>query len=254
MKRRIGCVPYLNARPLIYGLEDEILFEHPVPLAESLHRGRVEIALVPVAEIFEHPGYRILDGPCIGSHGEVKSVFLAHQKPLDQLERVAVDFRSKTSALLVRVLLEQFAGLTPHFAAYEEGREYGPETGVMLIGDQALAFAFSNTTHQLYDLGSAWKQYTGLPFVYAVWAMPPHFDDEKTFLKLRRAWQDGWAHREQIVAADQRFTADFRRRYLTESIRYDLNEDAKKGLALFYRKTCEMTGTAAESGVFNSYV
>ncbi|MCX7827456.1 MAG: ABC transporter substrate-binding protein, partial [Verrucomicrobiae bacterium] len=88
---RIGCVPYLNAKPLIYGLEKEVEFEHPSRLAARLAAGELDAALVPVVECFRQPGYVMADGVAIACEGAVKSVFLAHRQPLERVRQVVVD-------------------------------------------------------------------------------------------------------------------------------------------------------------------
>jgi len=116
---RIGSVSYLNARPLIYGLEGDVQLETPSVLASLLRKGNLDAALVPVAEYLEYPHYQIVPGIAVGSRGPVKSVYLAHRKPLNRLKTIALDPASKTSNLLLQVILAEFFNLHPRYQALE---------------------------------------------------------------------------------------------------------------------------------------
>src|SRR5437763_11023117 len=166
---RVGSVPYLNAVPLTRGLEDQIVFVTPSKLAEMLQRDELDAALVSVTEVLFNDRYDVLDGIAIASLGEVKSVFLAHRRPIEKVTEVVCDTASLTSVNLLRVLLAE-RGLRPEFkplAGYEPANlpDYA-----MLIGDPALNFLLGPHEHQIWDLGAAWYELTQLPFVYAVWA------------------------------------------------------------------------------------
>src|SRR5437899_2255067 len=145
---RVGSVPYLNAVPLTRGLEDEVIFATPAKLAELLQRDELDAALVSVTEVLFNDRYDILDGIAIASLGEVKSVLLAHRKPLEQAREVFCDTASLTSVQLLRVLLAE-CGLKPEFkalASYDFGLL--PDFA-LLIGDRALDFARASRQHEL---------------------------------------------------------------------------------------------------------
>jgi chorismate dehydratase len=183
---RVGSVPYLNAVPLTRGIEDQILFLPPSRLAEALRRDELDAALVSVVEVLLQDRYDILDGVAIASLGEVKSVLLAHRQPLEHLRVIHCDTASLTSVQLLRVLLAE-RGLKPEFLPLPDG---GPETypdAVLLIGDRALDFLLGPHEHAILDLGAAWFECTGLPFVYAVWALRRGVENRALRQQLRDA-------------------------------------------------------------------
>ena len=229
---RIGSVPYLNAAPLTFGLEADCHFLPPSQLALELHAGRLDAALVSVTEVLLHPGYDILDGCAIASDGEVYSVFLAHQQPLEEMETVHLDPASCTSVNLVRILLAA-RGIHPRFLPLEG---YEPATipaNVVLIGNPAIEFRRGIGSHRIWDLGAAWKEWTGLPFVYAVWALARNRDTASLRRRLSSAAREGIAALRDIVATHHAFDQAFRRKYLGGYIRYGLGPAEKCGLERF---------------------
>jgi len=227
---RLGSVPYLNARPLIAGLEEIVSLDLPATLAERFAAGELDAALVPVFEAVERDHALIADDIAIASRGEVFSVFLAHREPLAALETIALDPASHTSNHLLQVLLAEFHDLTPDYvdAPTDDAQAR------LLIGDAALEFRQAHGVDgwHFLDLGAEWMRCTGLPFVFACWVFR---DGVKEPARLAEALRDvkrrGLDAREQIAAesADR----DFTRRYLTEFIRFDLGPDEKQAIALF---------------------
>ena len=110
---RIGCVQYLNSKPLIYGYDGPVVFDHPSGLARDLAAGKLDVALVPTFEALRSPHYTLVEGVAIASDGPVYSVFLAHRKPLAEVRSVALDPASLTSVHLLQVLLCEYHGLRP---------------------------------------------------------------------------------------------------------------------------------------------
>ncbi len=230
---RIGSVPYLNAAPLTYGLEDEVMLVPPAQLAEKLRANDLDAALVSVTEILFHDGYDVLDGIAIASHGEVKSVFLAHRLPLEQITEIHCDPASLTSANLLRVLLAE-RGLRPEFKTLGDYDDAGERDAALLIGDPAISFLRgAHPQHTLWDLGKAWKTLTGLPFVYAVWALRRGQHSETLRKTLRDAKTNGLAHLRDIVEMRREFDRTFRQAYLGGHIRYELDAAEKRGLERF---------------------
>src|SRR6266496_2936079 len=136
---RVGSVPYLNAVPLTRGLEEQLLFVTPARLAELLRRDELDAALVSVTEVLLHDRYDVLDGIAVASLGEVKSVFLAHRRPIAEAQEIFCDPASLTSVNLLRVLLAE-QGLRPEFkplASYDSAPNLD---AVLLIGDPAIDF------------------------------------------------------------------------------------------------------------------
>jgi chorismate dehydratase len=229
---RVGSVPYLNAAPLTRGLDDQILFATPAQLAERLHKGKLDAALVSVTEVLFHEGYDILDGVAVASLGEVKSVLLAHRAPLEEARVVHCDPASLTSVNLLRVLLAE-RGVRPEFkslASYDFGSlpDY-----TLLIGDTALDFTHTPHERQVWDLGSAWHELTRLPFVYAVWALRRDVDSARLRQLLTEAKDFGMDTLDYLITSRTEYTPEFRRDYLGWHIHYHLGADEKKGLAKF---------------------
>src|ERR1700691_5676159 len=167
---RVGSVPFLNAAPLVRGIEDEIIMATPAKLAEMLQKDELDAGLVSITEVLFQDRYDILDGMAIASLGEVQSVFLAHRRPLEEIKEVFCDTASLTSVNLLRVLLAE-RGLKPEFKPLPDYQSAKDKDYVLLIGDAALDFLRAAHEHEIMDLGAAWLELTQLPFVYAVWAM-----------------------------------------------------------------------------------
>jgi chorismate dehydratase len=229
---RVGSVPYLNAVPLTRGLEDRIVMAHPSRLAELLQAGALDAALVSVTEVLQNDRYDVLDGIAIASLGEVKSVLLAHRQPLEELREVYCDAASRTSVNLLKVLLAE-RGLTPEFPVLGSHEEAAAHEAVMLIGDQAIEFSRAGHPHQIWDLGAAWYELTGLPFVYAVWALRRATDTTAIRRLLREARDFGMDTLEHIIRNRTDFDLDFRKDYLGWHVHYHLGVDERRGLALF---------------------
>ncbi len=229
---RIGSVPYLNAVPLTRGIEDQIVLAPPSRLGELLQQDKLDAALVSVTEVLLRDRYDILDGIAVASLGEVKSVFLAHRLPLEQVTRIAYDTASLTSVNLLKVLLAE-RGLRPEFVPLPNYLDAPFQEAVLLIGDPALEFLRSNQEHQIWDLGTAWMELTKLPFVYAVWALRRGADTSDIRRVLREAKKFGLETLDNIINTRTEFDLDFRRDYLSWHIHYHLGVDEKRGLERF---------------------
>jgi predicted solute-binding protein len=229
---RLGSVDSLNAVPLTRGLEDRVLFTAPARLAELLRAGRLDAALLSVTEWLSNPAYTALDGIAIASRGPVRSVLLAHRRPLEELRTVHCDPASLASVNLLRVLLAA-RGLRPAFTRLPDYAAAPACEAVLLIGDRALDFARAGHPHQLWDLGAAWQALTGLPFVYALWTLRPGADAAGLAALLRAARDRGLAELEAIIAARRDYPAAFCREYLTRHIRFDLGAEEKRGIEEF---------------------
>ena len=229
---RVGSVRYLNAVPLTRGLEDEIVFATPSELAKMLQRDELDAALVSVTEVLFNERYDILDGTAIASLGEVKSVILAHRKPIEDAREIFCDTASLTSVNLLRVLLAE-RGLKPEFKPLASYDFKSLPDYAMLIGDPALDFVFSPHEHEIMDLGAAWFEMTGLPFVYAVWALRRGKENSTLRRQLTEARQFGLDTLDYIISNRTEYTEDFRKDYFGWHIHYHLGSDEKRGLAKF---------------------
>ena len=229
---RVGSVSYLNAAPLTRGLEDEIVLTTPARLAEMLQRDELDAALVSIVEVLFHDRYDVLDSIAIASLGEVKSVFLAHQRPVEELTEIFCDPASLTSVRLLQVLLAE-RGLRPEFKPLPTDRAESEADAVLLIGNRAIDFLRSPHPHEIMDLGTAWMELTGLPFVYAVWALRRGRENSVLRRQLRSARDFGMDTLDSIIRNRPEYDLDFRKDYLGWHIHYHLGADEKRGLAKF---------------------
>jgi chorismate dehydratase len=232
---RIGSVSYLNAVPLTRGIEGEVIFATPARLAEMLRRDELDAALVSVTEVLLTDRYDVLDGIAIASLGEVFSVLLAHQKPLAEATEIFCDTASLTSVNLLKVLLAE-KNLFPEIKPLENYEAAVEKDFVLLIGDRAIDFQRALHVHEILDLGDAWFQLTGLPFVYAVWALRRGLENRALRRELRDAKKFGLDTLDGIIETREEYDEDFRRDYLGWHIHYHLAEDEKRGIAKF----CEL--------------
>ena len=241
---RIGCVKYLNARPLIYGWPGEVVFDHPSALCERLASGSLDVALVSSFEFLRNPVYTLVDGVSIASHGPVHSVFVAHAGELSEIEEIEVDPASQTSINLLRCLMAE-SGMSPKFVIRSRlvQRALTPRLAKFFIGDQAIRFRDESAgTFQFWDLGEEWQKRTQLPFVYALWLIRPEVPSPKAIADTLRACRDHNVRElDLLIAAEKEFSPDFCQFYLTECLSYQFGAQEKEGLSAF-RKLCEKHG------------
>jgi chorismate dehydratase len=187
-----------------------------------------------VTELLTHADYAALDGIAIASHGPVRSVLLAHRVPWEEVSEVCCDPASLASVNLLRVLLAE-RGLRPAFVPLADYTDAPRRDAVLLIGDRALDFAFAGHPHRIWDLGAAWHELTGLPFVYAVWTLHCALAPRAAALGelLRAARGRGTAELEAVIAKQRGYPVDFCREYLTRNIGFELGEPEKRGLTRF---------------------
>lgn len=240
-KIRVGAVSYLNTKPLIYGFEQgmmkhqvELVMDYPARIAAALLNDEIDIGLVPVAIIPEMKEYHIISDYCIGCDGEVASVGLFSEVPLHQIETVLLDYQSRTSVKLAQVLINEYWKIDPKIK--QGGQDFRSEiagtTAAVVIGDRAMEQATVSAYH--YDLGLAWKQYTGLPFVFAAWISNKQLSPD--FIKdFNTANRYGLQQIEKIVQQHAPAPYDLKK-YYTEFISYPLTEDKERGLEVFLEK------------------
>ena len=243
---RVGCVQYLNAKPLIHGYDGSVVFDHPSGLARDLAAGALDVALVPIFEALRHPRYLLAEGVAIASDGPVFSVFLAHRGPLEEVRRIALDPASLTSIHLLQVLLAEYHGLRPQLLPLAA---FPTETdAVLLIGNQAIDFRERDGgAHHLLDLGAEWQRCTSLPFVYAPWLLRADLPDAPAVAaELRALKSHGTARIAEIVRSDAHDPA-LSQRYLTEHIRFDLGLREKAGIEKFRELLVKRSFIAAAS-------
>jgi len=185
-----------------------------------------------VTEVLFNDGYEVLDGVAVASLGEVKSVFLAHRKPIEEVDVVYCDTASLASVNLLKVLFAE-KRLYPSFQPLDYYHDAEHHDFVLLIGNPAIDFLRTEHKHQVWDLGQAWYEMTQLPFVFAVWALRKGCVDDATKKLLREAKDFGLDTLDYIIASRTEFDAEFRRDYLSWHIHFHLGTDEKLGLAKF---------------------
>jgi chorismate dehydratase len=246
---RIGAVNYLNTKPLICDLADlapeaELLLEVPSRLADSLAEGSLDVALIPVIEYFRAGTYTIVPNIAIASGGPVLSVTLFSRVPWSGIRRVALDEGSRTSAALAQILLRTRFGIHPEVIPLplDSTAEETDADAVLLIGDRAMRACLPGFAHA-FDLGQEWHDWTGLPFVYAVWAVRDGVDLGSVPEALVEAKRRGCTRIGQIAHAEAPhlgLDAGFCRRYLANIIHFDLGPREQAGLHHYYMLACEL--------------
>lgn len=230
---RIGCVKYLNARPLILGGPADVVLDHPSVLCAQLARGELDVALVSSVEFLRNPIYRIVDGISISSDGPVYSVVVAHVGEISAAEQIELDPAAETSGNLLRCLLSELK-LRPRFVATSTS-SLAKVRARLLIGDQAIRFRQQHGNEfQFWDLGENWQKLVGLPFVYALWLLRPEVVDPKSVAdRLRALRNKNLADIDNLIAAEKEFDRGFCGRYYREHLRFSFGEREKKGLRTF---------------------
>jgi chorismate dehydratase len=234
---RIGCVKYLNARPLIRGWRGNVEFDHPSALCQRLASGQLDVALVSSFEFLRNPIYRIIDGVSISSDGPVHSVVVAHRGAFSDIEQIELDPASETAANLLRCLLPEF-GLTARLTG-GDSESAGLSRARLIIGDQAIRFRQNHAdAYQFWDLGEQWKKLTGLPFVFALWLIRPEVPDAKSIAQRLRELRDENLADIAAIVSDaahnkQTIIQEFLDRYYHEYLRFGFGAREKQGLQTF---------------------
>jgi chorismate dehydratase len=257
-KVRIGAVNYLNTKPLIYDLEGlatqaELSLDVPSRLADRLAAGELDVALIPVIEYFRGDGYSIVHDVAIATRGPVLSVTLFARIPWPEIRSVALDEGSRTSAALAQILLRERHGIRPTFRPLplETDAEAADADAVLLIGDRAMKACLPGFRYA-FDLGEEWLRWTGLPFVFAVWAVRPGANLRGVDVALREAKSRGLENVGAIAQAEAGrlgLDAGFCRRYLETLLRFDLGVDERAGLQRYYELAVELGLAPAGRGL-----
>ena len=238
---RLGAVDYLNARPLVFGLELRhgfaLRFDAPSKCAALLHEGSIDVGMIPSIEYLRGESYCAVPDCAIVSEGPVASVALFTTRPLADIRSIAVDTSSRTSVALLRILCFEALGIDPEFVPMppRPAEMLRRCDAALLIGDAALFLDHRTLGIDKLDLGEQWTKMTGLPFVWAFWAgraaalLPEHV---RLLLEARDA---GVAASDVVATAYCRpDRAELARRYLKENIRYDWGPRELEGLTTYY--------------------
>jgi chorismate dehydratase len=246
---RLGAVGYLNARPLVHGLERsarfEVRYDTPSECARLLHADAIDVGLIPSIEYLRGGPYRIVPDLAIASRGAVASVAIFTTKPMADVRSIAMDTSSRTSVALTRVLCARLFRIDPRLEprAPDLDDMLRQCDAALIIGDTAL-FLDACAIEKI-DLGEAWTKLTGLPFVYAFWAGRPGVLTADDVEALQQARDEGVTRPEELARAYLGESPErhaIGARYLRDNIKYHLTEDERAGLETFFRY-------AAEAGV-----
>lgn len=240
---RISVINYLNSTPFVHGIREHGLdldptlmfsYDYPANCAKSLLDGDADIALVPVAILPELGKYEIIGNTCIGSDGKVDTVLLVSNQPIENISTILLDYQSKTSVELCKILMRDFWKKDVEFSGASANYLYNllPNQAAVVIGDRA--FDASINFNYSYDLSESWKHLTGLPFVFALWISRTQIDSE-IVEKLNRALTWGISNREEVISKlEMQYPTYYPiRNYLTHSISYEFDDLKRQGLTLF---------------------
>lgn len=237
-KIKVGAVSYLNTKPLLYGFQQsgfidsiELVQDFPARIAAMLLNNEIDIGLVPVAVIPENKAFHIVADYCIGAVNEVASVCLFSEVPMEQIETVILDYQSRTSVQLCKILLKYFWKKEVVFKNAELNfrNQISGKTAAVVIGDRA--FEQRLISPFIYDLAAAWKDFIGLPFVFATWVANKKID-ESFLLKFNEANAFGLQHIAEVVANIDYPLYDLTT-YYTQNISYNFDALKQEGLNTF---------------------
>lgn len=239
---RISAVSYINSLPFIYGLEHselknkiDLALDYPALCAQKLINDEADIGLIPVAAILDLPEHYIISDYCIGASGEVNSVFIFSNCPLEEVEFLQLDPQSRSSNNLALVLLKNYWKLNPNKVsnAPDYSQSEHLKTAYVQIGDRT--FGKNNNYPYVYDLAHEWRNYTGLPFVFAAWVSNKKLP-EKFITELNQAFQFGLNHRKEVLQSITTVYPNFDMEdYLMHKIDYSLDEKKREALKLFHQ-------------------
>ncbi len=252
--KRIGAVSYLNTKPLVHGLAQtlrdyEIVFDVPSRLSDRLRRGELDVALIPVVEAVSNPDYVVVSDAAIACHGPVRSVKIVSRVEPSEIRSLALDVGSRTSVVLARVLLAKRHGVSPECRPLPLDADFRDviDDAVLLIGDRAMKpladFDVNGFRHE-WDLGQTWHEWTGLPFVFAVWAAGKNADVDTLADVLGCCRDHGVAALDQIAAehADRHDLSTVEcADYLGRQLHFYLGDEEKRGLDLFFQYARELS-------------
>jgi chorismate dehydratase len=238
---RLGAVAYLNARPLVYGLERQerfsLRFDPPSRCASLLHENSIDLGMIPTIEYCRGPEYRIVPGMAIISRGPVASVALFTRKPLNEVRTIAADTSSRTSNALIRILCAERFHIRPEFTPMPPDPDamFDACDAALIIGDPALYLDPAEKRVDKIDLGVEWVSLTGLPFVWAFWAGRPDVLQAEDVEALSAARDSGVTNADAIADGYcGSELAQLGRQYLRDNIQYRLEDRDVAGLKCYY--------------------
>jgi chorismate dehydratase len=234
----VGAVSYLNTKPLLYGIQrspvmDDIklVIDYPARIADMLLKDEIDMGLVPVAIIPKMKQFYLNGNYCIGSDGPVASVCLFSENPIESIKTILLDYQSRTSVQLARILLKEYWKISPNLenAGADFRNQIRDATAGVVIGDRALEQRTISPFS--YDLGEAWKSLTGLPFVFAAWISNKPMD-ESFVRKFDDANRLGIQQVDAVVAENPYHFFNLHE-YFTQYLNYHLGKEQRTGLEKF---------------------
>jgi chorismate dehydratase len=265
---KISIVKYLNAVPLAWGILQgpqkeafQPVLSTPAECADQLSAGTVDIGLIPSIEFQRIKGTRIIPGPAVASTHRVRSVILFSVMPLWKVKTVAYDKGSRTSVALSRIIFNDFYHTHPDFRPAEPdlANMLAQSDAALLIGDRALKFTEDNERPeaarqkpllrlgaeplQVFDLAERWRFLTGLPFVFAFWAVREGFKDASVVDLLKQSRDYGVANTAMIAekySAELQIKKEFIQEYLERNVHYYMDRTCVEALELFYEKAARV--------------
>ena len=239
-KLKLSAVSYLNTKPLLYGLlrhevGEQLEMETAIPseCARRLLAGETDLALIPVAVLPELDEYHLVSDYCIGTVGAVKTVCIYGDVPIEEMDAIYLDHHSRTSAMLTRLLLQEYWKLEPVLLPAREGYidQISDATGGLVIGDRAIGL--EKRFKYVYDLGEIWQRHTGLPFVFAAWVSRKPLS-EAFVEQFNEGLADGIGHIPELQLLLPSPQPDFDLvDYFTHCISYELTAEKRQALERF---------------------
>ncbi len=239
---RVGAVSYLNSKPLIEGLAEmlpaeNLHLDYPSRLADDLSAGRLDVALIPSVEYFHRDDYKIISDACVATHGPVLSVKLYARVAWGEIRTLALDEGSRTSVALSRVLLAERYGVEPELfpLPMSHSTEDTECDAILLIGDRAIhppAEKFAG----IWDLGEEWVNWTGFPFVFAMWVASASLNSKQIEPLLCKARDEGLMNLEKIARREAKhleITRESACSYLKKNLHFKMGSAERRGLELF---------------------
>lgn len=236
---KVGVVPFLNVKPLIYQLEvgklANLTYEHPAKLSNLLKEGKIDVGIIPTIDYFRGVGRFVIPNISISSYEKVESVKLFYKNnDISNIKIVAVDKNSSTSIALLRIILNEVYSISPEFREVTPvlPQELKENEATLLIGDQALV-----TSGKSIDLGEEWYKLTQLPFVYAFWVIRDGIEDYRKIVRLlTKSKEFGMKNLNKIITNESKrlsLKKEMVSNYLRQIIRYDFKRPELKGILKF---------------------
>ena len=242
---KISAVSYLNAIPFIYAIREsdmlsnvDLNLDYPSVCADKLISGQVDLALVPVVVISSLKESYIISEYCIGANGPVDTVCLYSDVPINKIKNILLDYQSKTSVALLKILLKEYWMISPELKIANEGfeKEISGDQAALVIGDRA--FNLNKRYQYIYDLSAIWTEMTGLPFVFAAWIANTKLP--KDFITVfNKELAKGLSNIDKALmqySNNDYPYCDDPKDYLNNKISYSLDSRKLEGMRLFLKK------------------